>query len=175
MLNNWDGQLRLRKDYVSVLEKYCDELIEAIGEDDDSEGHFLLEARESSRWECFPFRNREKKELAKEAHGDFIEAIYSNDFKKFVEHFFGNIAWKQSYADPRDWDFWLSDFDGAYDIHEGYEAFDPLADFLGEICEPNQTYIEIQFLEDDGLPYRHVLRENKSWETRYPRLVWDDE
>ena len=175
MLNNWDGELRLRKDYVSVLEKYCDELIEAIGAGDDSEEHFLLEARELSHWGHFRFRSREKKELAKEAHGDFIEAIYSNDFKKFVEHFFGNIVWKQSYTDPRKWDMWLDDFDSSYDLHQGYEAFDQLTDFLGEICEPNQTYIEIQLLEGDGLPYRYVLKENKSWEDKYPRLVWDDE
>lgn len=178
MLNNWEVNLTLREDYLEVLEKLCAELIQEFDKPEEERDHFLLDAKDQTEY-CVShlYRGKTKKEKAKMQNDAFIDLIYSYDFEAFVSFFFKDLVFrKETNNNAYKWFGWLD----AYERSEyEYCAGDELRTFLELICTTDETYIEKQVFEEEGLPVRLVMTPstfpgNRRWREVYPRLVWPD-
>ena len=179
MLNNWEVNLTLRKDYLEVLEGLCSELIEEFDKPKEERDHFLLDAKDQTEYCDFHLhRGKTKEEKANMQRDAFIDLIYSYDFEAFVSFFFKDLVFRKvPNSNAYKWFGWLD----AYERSEyEYCAEDEFRTLLELICTTDETYIQKQVFEEDALPVRLVLGPptfpgNKlEWREVYPRLVWPD-
>ena len=167
----WNLTFEFEEHPTELLKRYCNEVVEELAKSEEDQDHFLLQARHVHNGDC-----RKTEEELKKEHSDLIDALYSNSIELFVKYFFGDelhISKAHTgqncfvlYYEPEGWE--------SHDVY-GPPAEDEMLEFFGEFCTPKKTYTEAQILEDDYLPCRYVLMEDKTWKFIQPELTWDME
>ena len=162
---NWHVEFELKEDHLKIIGKLTDELWKEYDLPADEREHFLFEARNETKHPRWGWQQKTSSpQFEKDLHSEFVDAVYSNCFITFLECFFGNL---NVYAHNS---ITMEDYYG-----EGcYEAIDQLQEFLALVCKPKETFIESQYVEDDCLPFRHVLCEDGSWNIVSPTLEWPE-
>ena len=171
-LNYWDAVVVLNDEHVTRFQELKTEIMQALHKD-ELKDNWLYSVREEyydTRWSSWSRAGEErdpKEELIK-----LTETIHSNDLKQWLHFFFPDLDCWRNVKEKREYSFCLED---ASDHEYGYNHQDTLTQFLGLICVPMQTHIEMQFMEDDGMPYRQVFTgpSPTDWIDHHPRLVWD--
>ena len=162
---NWHVEFELKEDHQKIIGKLTDELWKEYDLPADEREHFLFEARSETKYPRWGWQGKASDpQVEKDLHSEFVDAVYSNCFTTFLVCFFGNL---NVYAHNS---ITMEDYCG----EECYEAVDQLQEFLALVCKPKETFIESQYVEDDCLPFRHVLCEDGSWDTVSPTLKWPE-
>lgn len=169
-LNYWDAVVVLNDEHVTRFQEFKTEIMQDLHKD-ELKDNWLYAAREEyydhSAWRLGGDDRDPKEELV-----ELTEAIHSNDVGKWLSFFFPDLdCWRYD----KDKKEHLIQLEDVSDHEYGYEHQETLAGFLGMICEPMRTHIEMQFMEDDGMPYRDVFigPSPTDWKDHHPTLVWN--
>ena len=171
-LNYWDAVVVLNDEHVTRFQEFKTEIMQDLHKD-ELKDNWLYAAREEyydTRWSSWsrPGQERDPKEELIE----LTETIHSNDVEKWLSFFFPDLdCWRYD-KDKKEHLIGLED---AGDHEYGYGGQETLTRFLGMICKPMRTHIEMQFMEDDGMPYRDVFigPSPTDWKDHHPTLVWN--
>jgi len=160
----------LNDEHVTRFQEFKTEIMQDLHKD-ELKDNWLYAAREEyydhCSWRLAPDDRDPKEELV-----ELTEAIHSNDVGKWLSFFFPDLdCWRYD----KDKKEHLIQLEDVSDHEYGYEHQETLAGFLGMICEPMRTHIEMQFMEDDGMPYRDVFigPSPTAWKDHHPTLVWN--
>ena len=169
-LNYWDAVVVLNDEHVTRFQEFKTEIMQDLHKD-ELKDNWLYAAREEYYDHC-SWRLASDDRDPKEELVELTEAIHSNDVGKWLSFFFPDLECWRYDKDKKEHLIQLEDVS---DHEYGYERQETLTGFLGMICEPMRTHIEMQFMEDDGMPYRDVFigPSPTDWKDHHPTLVWN--